>query len=61
MSEANETDDEFVYEELEGIACYGCGAIEVQLYLNHLIEDYAYRQVTCKPCALIWQKNGGSW
>lgn len=49
-----------VMDEMESISCYNCGAIEVQLYLNHEVHDYAYKQMTCLPCALIWQKTRGS-
>jgi hypothetical protein len=42
---------------LEEINCYHCGAINIQLYLNHHIEDYAYRQVTCEPCYKEWLKH----
>lgn len=45
--------------DLEGIDCYNCGAIKVQLYLNHLIEDYVYRQITCAPCYKEWLKEAG--
>jgi len=42
--------------ELEGIDCYYCGTIKVQLYLNHEVNNYAYRQVTCMPCYKKWLK-----
>ena len=48
-------DEEF--DELEGISCYHCGGIKIQLYLNHEVNDYAYRQVTCMPCYKKWLKN----
>jgi hypothetical protein len=48
-------------EELQSICCYSCGAINIQLYINHEINDYAYKQIACLPCAAKWQENGGSW
>ena len=48
-------------DEMESIECQGCGAIGVQLYLNHEINGYPYKQVTCLPCAKKWQDNKGSW
>jgi hypothetical protein len=48
-------DEEF--DELEEICCYGCGAVKIQLYLNHEINDYAYRQITCYACYKEWLKN----
>jgi hypothetical protein len=40
-------------EGIEGISCYHCGK-QQDLFFNHNIEDYAYRQVTCMPCLIEW-------
>jgi hypothetical protein len=57
MSNESEKPD---MEELDSICCIGCGA-DTNLYINHQINQCSGEQITCLPCALIWQKNGGSW
>jgi len=42
--------------ELEGIQCYDCGTIRTQLYFNHEVHDYAYKQVTCLECYKLRMK-----
>ena len=43
-------------DELEEISCYHCHKNN-DLYLNHEIHDYVYRQITCMPCYKKWLKN----
>ena len=50
------TEEELKEVEIEEISCYHCGKNK-DLYFNHNIENYAYKQVTCVPCLKQWIKD----